>query len=114
MREDDGQEPTTLSHSLTFLINPGRRGASVVPISNVKNRNAGEGVLDGGDIRGLTNVPGSMAHPVFSDEINLGFAGDLFLDKLFQFTVRKKKKKNRAGLRIERLDVTRAVLKKTH
>src|SRR6266436_1904135 len=110
MREDNGQKPATLSHALTFLINPGRRRTSVVSIGNVKKRNVGEDALNGGDIRGLTNVPGRMAHAVFGDKINLGFAADLFLDELFQFTGRAINQKDRAGLRIESLDMTRPII----
>src|SRR5438105_3020116 len=110
MRKDDGQKPGALSRSLTLLVNAGRSRTAVVSVGDVKKRNASKGAFDGGDFGGLTDIPGSMAHPIFGHEIDLRFAGDSFLHEVFQFTVRAINQKHWAGLGTQGLDVRSAII----
>jgi len=114
VREAHAQEVTAVARALAALVHTRRCRAAMMAIGDVKMANLEEGLLDEIDITLATYYPRRMSHAVFGREINRRRLRGLLRKKVVEGGLGAVSEEYRAGLGIQRFDVTDAVLLLCH
>ena len=87
----------------------GRR-ASVVPIGNIQKINRLKFGLQISDVPCIEHIPSRVLHAVFRREINIRLRGDHSFKKGIQLGISSICEEHRAGLGIQRLNMTNPIV----
>jgi hypothetical protein len=110
VRENDAQKIAAVTSAFAALIDATGGGAAVVSISDVKKWDGGEFVFDELDGGGIVDNPGGVAHAVLGSEIDVRLFSGFLFGQVIDYGIGAVSQKHRAGLRIERFDVSDAVV----
>ena len=110
VREDHGEETRAAARAAAALVDAAGRRTAVMAVGDVERGHFRELADEEIDVRCFRNRPRAVAHAVRRGEVDLRLAGGDAGNERVDFRHGLVGEENRAGLRVERLDVTDAVV----
>ena len=108
--KNHGEKPAGAACPVARLINSSGRRAAMMPVGDVEDGDSGELQFDAVDGSCVGDGPGGMPHPVVGDEINIRCFVSFFRDQFVKRRQSAISQKYRAGLCVQRFDMTHAVV----